>query len=80
MRTSEASRFSNSFGTCSQNPAPSVRRVQRPRTSRVPSGRLPSAMRKALAIGLEPVAPRWLAPNDLSSRIVTRMASKNTKG
>ena len=61
-------RFLSSFMTLSQNLAPSVCSIQMPSTSFVPSGWMPSAMYTAL-LRTKP-----------SSRIFTRIASKNTSG
>ena len=65
---SSVPRFLSSFITRSQNLAPSFCSIHRPRTSLRPSARTPSAMWIALLRTMP------------SSRILTRMASKNTNG
>lgn len=68
IRMAATPRFRSSFMTRSQNLASSVCSIQMPRMSLVPSARMPSAMYTAL-----------LRTNP-SSRIFTRIASKNTSG
>src|SRR5829696_9208615 len=66
MRMSPTPRFLSSFMTRSQNLAPSVFSIHRPRMSLVPSAWTPRAMSTALLRTMP------------SSRILTRMASKKT--
>ena len=68
IRMSFTPRVFRSLNTFIQNFAPSVVSIHRPRISRVPSRRTPSARYTALL------------RTTLSSRVFTRSASKNTTG